>query len=62
MKSANQWSDEMNGETSPQLVKQIQQDALIHASEIARKALFENGRSHEGRLAQKAILDSLETL
>jgi len=62
MKSANQWSEEMNGETSPQIVKQIQQDALIHASEIARNALYEAGRRDEGRAAQRAILDSIETV
>lgn len=52
----------MNGETSPQIVKQIQQDALIHASEIAKRALYEAGRRDEGRTAQRAILDSIETL
>lgn len=62
MKSCNQWSDEMNGETSPQIVNEIQQDALIYAAEIASNALYEAGRKPEALIAMRAILDSLNTL
>lgn len=32
MKTAEQWSKDMEGETSPQMVKQIQDDALAQAA------------------------------
>ncbi len=62
MKTASQWSEEMNGETSPQIVAEIQRDAMIHASEVAKNALFAGGRRGEGRCAQRAILEATDSL
>jgi hypothetical protein len=62
MKSCNQWSDEMNGETSPYMVKQIQQDAMLHAAEIAKESLIQAGRKDESRIPFRAIIDSIESL
>jgi hypothetical protein len=31
MKTAEAWSEELRGETSPELIRQIQADALAHA-------------------------------
>ena len=52
----------MNGETSPYMVKQIQQDAMLHAAEIAKESLIQAGRKDESRIPFRAIIDSIESL
>jgi hypothetical protein len=62
MKTAKQWSEEMNGKTSPQIVVEIQRDAMVFASTVAKNALYEGSRYDEGRCAKRAILEAADSL
>jgi hypothetical protein len=54
MKTPIEWQQELNGETSVESIRDIQHDALIHATAlIARKM----GTTDASKRAQQAILE-----
>lgn len=53
MKSAEAWSEELCGETSPQAIKRIQVDAIVHAIRVV---------AHNRQTAMGGLVRVLEAL
>lgn len=59
MKSAEQWREELNGETSVESIQQIQFDALLHAANVIETHVIKGEHRPAAQLCKRVILDEL---
>lgn len=59
LKTAQEWQEELQGETSIKSIEEFQVNAMLHAMYIARVAIDRVGYSHLSLKVMQAILESV---
>lgn len=59
MKSAQQWQEELNGETIAESIRRIQFDALLHAANVIEAHIIKGEHRPAAQLCKRVILDEL---